>query len=207
MAMAFAAWRPLFLLAGALIIAGGPMHPGGTMAEMLADPSWVPCHTLVLAGFLALLVGLALYPRAVLPDRTRRWLRWATVGTALQTLEMAVHTAAVVDHANLVAGRATPVLTTHLVLAVICYPIFGITMAGLIVAGARDRVLASRWVAWLGVAGALAHGAAPPVVLGTGSEWARILFPCVMLLALWLVLAAVWPRSTARVAAESLGGG
>lgn len=209
----FGLWRVFFALSALFILAGGPQHPGGTMAEMLAHPKWVPSHTLLLAGFLALLAGLILYQRGVaLPDRTRRWVRLAMIGTALQALEMVFHTAAVVDHANLVAGRGTPVLTTHLWMAIVLYPIFGLTVAGLIVATARDRTLGSPWIAWLGIVGALAHGAAAPLVVQFEVQWARILFPMVMLLALWMLLAAFWPRrlkaerTTAGLATEPVAG-
>jgi len=187
-------WRPLFLLAGILILMGGPRHPNGTMAEMLADPEWVPAHALMLASFIALLLGLVLYRRAfALPGRTSRWVRLAAVGTALQAVEMAVHTGAFVDHANLVAGRATPVLTTHLWLAVVAYPVFAVAIVGLILATARDRSLASPWVAWIGVLGTLAWGAAAPLAILTDLEWVGYLFPGVLGLAVWLVLAAFWP--------------
>ncbi|HSU16972.1 hypothetical protein [Longimicrobium sp.] len=188
-------WRAGFALSGLLILAGGPRHPGGTMAQMLASPEWVPSHSLLLAAFAVLLGGLLLFRRehAALPVRTRRWLRLAIVGTALQTVEMAFHLASVTDLANLTAGRAAPVLTTHLVLAVLVSPIFAATIIGLVVAGALDRVLASRWIAPIAVAGALAHGlAAPLVVLGAPGNW-RFLFPGVALFAVWLVLCALWP--------------
>jgi hypothetical protein len=190
----FGLWRPFFLLGGILIILGGPRHPDGTMAEMLADPDWVPSHALMFAGFAALLVGLFFYRRsASFPDRTRRWVRWALFGTALQALEMAIHTAASVDLANLVAGRPTPVLTTHLALSVVAYPVFGLTSIGLIIAGARDRALGSLWIAWIGVVGALAWGLSAPLVILTDVGWAGILFPGIAVFALWLVLAAAWP--------------
>ncbi len=193
-------WRLCFILAALFILIGGPQHPGGTMAEMLTHPKWVLSHLLVLAGFVALLVGLLLYQRATsLPSRTQRWLRFAIIGTVLQAIEMVFHTAAVVDHHNLIAGSATPVLTTHLWLAVIFYPIFGLTLAGFIIAGMRDRVLGSAWIAWLGILGVLAHGAAPPLVILLNIEGARILFPFIMGFALWLILAALWPL---RVKAE-----
>ncbi len=87
------------------------------------------------------------------------------IGTALQVIEMVMHTVSVVDHANLVAGRATPVLTTHLGLAVVFYPIFAVTIVGLILAGMRDRSLGSPWIGWLGILGVAAHGAAAPLVI------------------------------------------
>ncbi len=187
-------WRLCFLLAGVLILAGGPLHPGGTMAEMLAHPDWVLSHALMTAAFVLLCAGLALYRRGVpVASRSERWSRLALYGTILQTVEMVLHTAAVVDQPNLVAGRATPVLTAHLWLAVVAYPVFGGTFIGFIVATSRDRVLGSRWIAWLGILGAACHGLAAPIVILFESELARVLFPMVMFLALWLFLAAVWP--------------
>ena len=187
-------WRLCFIVSALFLIAGGPQHPGCEMHEMLANPKWVPAHTLLLAGFVTLLVGLLLYKRATsLPDATRRWLRLAIIGTVLQTIEMAFHTAAVVDHDHLVAGQSTPVLTTHLWLAVIFYPIFGLTIIGFIIAGMRDHVIGSPWIGWLGIAGALANGAAPPLVVLLKIEAARILFPLLLLFALWLILAGLWP--------------
>lgn len=190
----FGWWRPCLLLAAGFILGGGPLHPRGSMAEMLGHPNWVLSHVLVTAGFLALLGGLVAYRREVaLPARSARWTRWTIWATALQLVEMVLHTVSVVDHHNLVAGQPTPVLSAHLAMAVVAYPIFGIAAAGWIVATARDRALASPWVAWLGVIGALAHGAAPVLVVTFGIMQARILFPMVMLLALWLLLAALWP--------------
>lgn len=171
------------------------------MAEMLAHPQWVPAHSLLLAGFALLPIGLLLHRRAVrLPGTSARWTWLAIAGAVFQAVEMAFHLAAYVDHANLVAGRATPVLTTHLWLAAVSYPIFGVTVVGWIVVGARDKVIGSPWITWLGVLGAIAHGAAAPLAVVLELEWARVLFPMVVLLALWLVLAGFWPiRRTAAI--------
>ena len=191
-------WRPCFLLAGVFILIGGPLHPGGTMEQMLAHPNWVPSHLLQLAGFLALGAGLVLHRRAVpLSEQSTRWSRWALYGTALQAFEMVLHTASSVDHGRLMAGEPTPVLTAHLALAVVAYPLFAAAIVGWILATARDRTLASPWVAWLGIIGVVAHGLAAPLVVAFGLMQFRILFPMVMLLALWLILAALWPRRAA----------
>jgi len=196
-------WRPFFALSALLIMTGGPMHPRGNMAEMLGHHNWVLSHSLMLGGFLSLLFGLILYNRGVAaPERTRRWVRLAAIGTALQAIEMAFHTASVVDHDNLIAARATPVLTTHMWLAVALYPIFAVLIIGLIVAGARDRSLGSPWISWLGILGAVAHGAAASLTVAFHIGWAPVLFPFLLLLALWLLLAALWPsRSVALTAA------
>jgi hypothetical protein len=192
--MKLQAWRVCFIVAALFLFAGGPQHPGGTMAEMLGDPKWVPAHLLLLAGFVMLLVGLLLYKAGTsLPRSAERWLRFAIIGTVLQIIEMAMHTAAVVDHHHLVAGEATPVLSTHLWLSIFFYPIFGLTIIGFIIAGMRDKVIGSPWIGWLGIAGALAHGAAPPLVVGLKIAGAGILFPFLLLFALWLILAGLWP--------------
>jgi hypothetical protein len=187
-------WRGLLVLAGVLILVGGPQHPGGSMAEMLADPVWVPAHALMLVAFVAMLAGLVLYARDVaLPARTTWWLRLALFGLVLQSIEMAFHTAAYVDLENLLAGRATPVLTTHLWMTPIFYPIFAVTVAGFIIAATRDRALGSSWIGPLGVVGALAHGAAGVLVPVFNVGWARALFPMIVLMALWAILAGLWP--------------
>ncbi len=58
----------------------------------------------------------------------------------------------------------------------------------------RARAIGSVWMAWIGVLGALSHGLAAILVAGLGLLQFRVLFPGVVLLALWLVLAALWPR-------------
>jgi hypothetical protein len=42
-------WRMFFALSGAGILAGGPLHPVGTMADMLAHPDWFSAHALMLS--------------------------------------------------------------------------------------------------------------------------------------------------------------
>jgi glucan phosphoethanolaminetransferase (alkaline phosphatase superfamily) len=187
-------WRLLFFLAALLILVGAPQHPRGTMAQMLAHPKWVAAHVLVLAGFLALLGGLVLFGRPMLLSaRTKRWTRIAAIGSALQAFEMVFHTAAVMDLHHLTAGESTPVLSIHLALSLVCYPLFAASLVGFIIACLRDHTLGSPWIAWIGILGAICHGAAPVLVVGLQWNGARILFPFIILLALWLALAAAWP--------------
>ena len=187
-----ALWRPAFVLAAVLLLVGAPQHPDGTMEEMLGHAAWVRAHSLMLAGFVALMVGLVVF-RATpsLPDRTHRWTRYAMVGTALQVVEMVLHTASVVDHGNLVAGQPTPVLTTHLAASVVFYPAFSATVIGLVVVAAREGVLGARGISWLGVVGLAANGMAPALIL-SGIEDARYLFRLLLLFAVWLILSSVW---------------
>jgi hypothetical protein len=197
-------WRVLLGASAIILMIGGPLHPGGDMAQMLADPNWIPSHVLQLVSYSALVAALVVFGRQPnLPSRTRRWTRIAVIGALLQTTEMVAHTVAYVDHAHLVAGHATPVLSTHLAMSIVFYPAFGIAMIAFIVATARERTLASPWIAWLGVVGAAAHASAPPLVVGLGLLQARILFPMVMLFGLWMLLASLWPVRAAQATASS----
>jgi hypothetical protein len=185
-------WRIAFFTAGVLVIAGAWQHPRDpTMAEMLANPNWFMSHALMTVGFGAMLAGLLWFGRdrgSGMAGVTR-----LTIGaTALQLFEMALHTAAMVDHDRLIADDSTPVLSTHLVMAVLFYPVFGAAAIAFIVAGIRTRTLGSPWIGWLGIIGAAAHGLSAPLVVGLNVN-AVILFPMLMLFALWLVLAAIWP--------------
>jgi hypothetical protein len=195
-------WRLAFLIGGGLVLTGGPRHPRGPMAEMLAHPDWTPAHVWMLAGFVALLIGLTTLPHdALLTNRLRRWRRVAIAATAFQAVEVAVHTVAVLDHANLVAGRPTPILTTHMMLSVIAYPLFAVGIIGFMVTASRERTLGSPWITWLGALGALGHGAAAPLAVVAKLAWAPLLFPLLTLLAIWMVLAALWPRGAAAALA------
>jgi len=202
----FSPWRALFVLGGVLVSAGGFMHPRGTMAEMLAEPIWFRGHATSALGYLALCAGLALYRRdAAPPERTRRWAGAAAVLMGFEAVEMTVHTFAYVD-AGAAADRvhgatmATPVLTTHLWMATIIYPLTGIAMIALIWTGMRERSLGSRWTGWLGMAGALAHAAVMPLVFLMDMLQFGILFPMILLLTMWFILAGAWPRRSRSVA-------
>lgn len=188
-------WRGVFVVAGILYLAGGAQHPRGEMEAMLADPIWVPGHLTSLAGLLAFAVGLVLFRRANPTSASLdRWVRLGIVVAALETIEMAVHTLAYVDAHALVAGHSTPVLTTHLWLATLIYPIFGVVMFGMIRAGQREGALGSPWINWIGMVGAIAHGIVMPLIFFFDFMPARVLFPIAALtLSLWFILAGVWP--------------
>jgi hypothetical protein len=196
-------WRVLFALAGILIVVGGPMHPAGSMEQMLADPKWVPAHSLLLAGFVAFLGALITVYRMGLPQSVRRWTAFAIAATALQAIEMALHTAAVVDHEHLVTHHATPVLSTHLAMSLVVYPLFAIAVVGFLWTAAKARLVGSPWIAWIGALGALGHGAAAPLFVGLDLPWARSLFATLILLAFWAIAAAVWPAR--KLAAQVAG--
>ena len=192
-------WRVWFVAAGMLMLAGGPRHPGGSMLEMLRHHDWFMAHALVTLGYGAMVAGLVAFSRtAANTPSMKRWTGLAIGGTALQTVEMAVHTAAMVDAANLAAGHATPVLTTHLTMSMVFYPLFGITSAAFFVKGMRERAIGSPWIVAIGVIGTVANGIAPILVGLFGWMEARILFAFMVGIAIWLLLAAVWPASALR---------
>ena len=192
-------WRALFVVAGVLMLAGGPRHPGGSMLEMLQHHDWFMAHALVTLGYGAMLAGLVAFSRtAANAPAMKRWTRLAIVGTALQTVEMAVHTAAMVDAAHLAAGHPTPVLTTHLTMAMVFYPLFGVASAAFFVQGMRERAIGSPWIVAIGVIGTVANGIAPILVGLLGWTEARILFAFMVGIAIWLILAAMWPTSALR---------
>ncbi len=200
-------WRVMFVIAGVFYLAGGAQHPRGEMVEMLADPAWLPGHATSLAGLVAFVLGLVLFRRAhATSPSVDRWLRFGIVVTALEAVEMAVHTIAYVDAHALAGGHSTPVLTTHLWLATLIYPIFGVVMLGMIRAAQRERSLGSPWFNWIGMTGAVAHGIVMPVLMFLEYMPARVLFPIAALtLSLWFILAGLWPVRSVAMSGTSAG--
>jgi hypothetical protein len=192
-------WRILFAAGGVIMAAGGPLHPRGeTMHSMLIDPNWFPSHMAQLVGFGLMTLGMMRF-RRVLPHSpaVRRWSGLAALGLALQTVEMAFHLASMVDAEKLAAGLATPVLSTHIVLALTIYPLLAILVSGLIVVAARTRELGTPLLAPLGIAGLVAQAIAVVLVAGFDMQAARIGFPMVMLFAIWTVVVSLMPSRTA----------
>jgi hypothetical protein len=91
-----------------------------------------------------------------------------------------------------------PVLTTHLAMSMVFYPLFGITTAAFFIQGMRERAIGSPWIVWIGVIGTLANGMAPILVGLFGWTEARILFAFMVGIAIWLLLAALWPTFALR---------
>ena len=169
------------------------------MLEMLRHHDWFMAHALVTLGYGTMVAGLVAFSRTgANTPAMKRWTRFAIVGTALQTVEMTVHTAAMVDAGHLAAGHATPILTTHLAMSMVFYPLFGITTAAFFIKGMRERTIGSPWIVWIGVIGTVANGIAPILVGLVGWTEARILFVFMVGIAIWLLLAAVWPTSASR---------
>ncbi len=198
-------WRPLFILAGLISLAGGSQHPNGTMVEMLADPAWLPSHAVVFVGLVVRTAGLAMLRRTVACSRTLdRLLLLGIIASALEVVEMAFHTMAYVDLEALRAGESTPIHTIHTRLAVVVYPLFGLILIAVIRLAQREGVLGSVWIGWIGILGGTLHGAAVILVGPAGILQAQVLFAVSAIsLSLWFVLAGAWPaRVPAGGAAE-----
>jgi len=194
-------------MAGILLLIGGPLHPRAdttksfneSTALMLADPNWPIAHALMLASYVLLLVAfIGMARRPDVPNSVRHILRFAQVGAALSVVEMAFHLAAMVDRASLTAGGPTPVLTTHLTLAVVAYPVLGLSVVALAFQGARTRSLGGWAIGWLGALGGMAHAVSAPLVVLTRDQRYSALFTGAAVVALWLCLVAIWPVGKAR---------
>ena len=193
-------WRLTLGLAGLFLFVGGPLHPegdpslgfDGTTAMMLADPNWVPSHALMLVSFILILPGLVGLARSgLLGDASSPLMRVAIVGAVVAVVEGVLHLVAVVDSEALRAGASTPILSAHLALAVVAYPLLGLPLAAIAWFGGRGRVLTHPIVGALGVIGGVSHGiAAPIVVLSRDSRFA-VLFMGAVFLAIWLIAVGV----------------
>ena len=75
---------------------------------------------------------------------------------------------------------------------------FGITSAAFFIKGMRERAVGSPWIVAIGVSGTLANGIAPILVGLFGWMEARILFAFMVGVAIWLLLAAMWPTAARR---------
>ena len=193
-------WRPLFILGGLISLGGGSQHPNGTMVEMLADPAWLPSHAVVFVGLVARTAGLVMLRRTAACSRTLdRLLLLAIIASALEVVEMALHTMAYVDLEALRAGESTPIHTTHTWLAIAVYPLFGLILIAVIRLAQREGVLGSAWIGWIGMLGGTLHGAAVLIVGAAGILQAQVLFAVsAICLSLWFVLAGVWPARVPR---------
>jgi hypothetical protein len=187
-------WRPA-LAAGALCVAvGGAAHPipyvspsfEQTIADMLADPGWVPSHAIVLVGLVLMIPGLLGLGRIAVSSAMRAVVGFAVAGALLSVVEMAFHVAAVIDLDALVAGRPTPVLHTHMVLEAMATPLFGFPLAALAFLAAKRGTPVQALVDAVGILGGLMFGLAGPVVVGTRAPEIHLLFSGSILLSLWL---------------------
>lgn len=184
--------------AGTLVV-GGFLHPDqdpnlpeeAILAVWLGDPLWVPSHSLLLVGAILLVPGLLglLGGRPDLPVGARRAAWSAVAGAALWVVEGVPHLAAAAESAAAAAGRSTPLLVSHQLLALLAFPLVGLSVAALAVRGGRR--LAHPVFAGLAAVGGVAWAAAPWAVGPLRIESVGRLFPMGMLMAAWFLAVGV----------------
>jgi hypothetical protein len=185
-------WWPWALIAGGVsLFVGGMLHPeqapaaseAAGLAAWIGDPLWIPAHTFILLSSILFVLGLVglLGHRPDLPESARRagWL--AVAGAALSAVENVPHLAATTESAAAAAGHATPLLHAHMTLALISFPLFGLSLGALALGG----------IAW---------AAAPWAVGPFAVESLAVLFIVGMLMALWFVAVGVRALLTRRSA-------
>lgn len=194
------AWRIILVVSGLLIIAGGRMHPsaeaGGSLreelAEMTADPSWIPGHTLVMLGTLGIVIALWWARSLGVWSRTGRALTVAAVAMSLYAVETVFHLAAAVDADNLAHGHAAPVAFTHIGLSIVLYPLAGTALAWLGVSLNRTESGVRRVVPVLAVlAGTLHAISVPATILLPDAEISPVFALAGVGMALWALLTGV----------------
>ncbi|MFI6096963.1 hypothetical protein ACIA8G_15480 [Lentzea sp. NPDC051213] len=202
-----AGWWPWALTVGAVaLFIGGMLHPrkdpalSGHAAEAawIGDPMWVPSHALVLLSSTLFALGLVglLRHRPDLPAAARRAGWTAVAGAVLSVIENVPHLAATTESDAAAAGHATPFLSTHMVLALLAFPLFGFSVAAL--AALSKRHLAHPALGVGAVIGGISWGLAPWVVGPLGLESFNVLFIVGMLMALWFAAVGIGSLIPAR---------
>jgi uncharacterized membrane protein YuzA (DUF378 family) len=120
--------------------------------------------------------------------RRAAWV--AALAAVLLVVEGAFHLAAFVDEDAARSGAATPVLSTHMVMSLIIYPLFTLALAAL--ALLSGRTLTHPVVGVLGAIGAIAFGVAPALVGPAGIDSLAVLFGVGgILMSLWFIVVGV----------------
>lgn len=193
-------WPWALTAGGVLFLIGGPLHPGTdtslpeaqATAESIGAATWIPSHALILAGATGYLIGLFGLARSPmpLPTAARRAAWVAAIGGVLLAIESVVHLGAFLDEDAALAGDATPVLSTHMALSLVVYPVFTFAVAALAVLS--RNALTHPVVGIIGAIGAIAFGVAPALVGLADIEALAVLFPIgAAVLALWFTVVGV----------------
>ena len=167
-------WRLLFVAAGATMALGGPLHPESDakdslrdeLATMTSGDTWVLSHSLIAIGTALLAIGLwSAYRSDAWPRSTRTALRVTAVTMSLHVIETIFHLASVVDSSALAAGDPAPIAFAHVGLALVLYPVSGLSFAWLSarlfgVVGTPEKVFGI-----VGVAAGVIHAVSVPATV------------------------------------------
>jgi hypothetical protein len=190
-------WRPLFVAAGVLMAASGPLHPesdaSGTtreeLATMTAGDTWIVSHAGVAFGTLLLALGLwSAHRSGRWPIATRRTLRLAAIAVSVYVVETVMHLAAVIDKDALAAGDPAPIAFSHLALAAVLYPLSGVAIVALAVRLFGAVTAGNKVLAGIGVLAGIAHAVSVPLtLLAPDLETTPVFAAGGMLLAAWAI--------------------
>ena len=177
--------RPLIVLGALASAVGGNLHPEApeglsfrdNLVAMMDDPAWVPGHAIATIGLALLTAGLVIAKRRGAWPSVSGLLPFAAISAGAYALEMAVHTASVVDKDQLAGGGIGAVAGVHLALAVLTSPFFGAATVLLAVRLFRTWAVPLRPFAALGVIGGVATALAAPLTVGFQDPEFAALFP------------------------------
>ncbi len=196
----YGVWPWALAAGGLLFLIGGALHPdedsslpeAEATAESLGSATWIPSHALLLAGTIGFLIGLFALARSRTPlSKAARRAAWiAAVGAVLFAVEGVFHLAAFADEQAALAGTDTPLLSTHMAMGLVVYPLFTFAVAALAVLS--GRTLTHPVIGIIGAIGAVAFGVAPALVGLAGIDALGFLFPLGgIVMALWFTLIGV----------------
>ncbi len=207
-------WRALFVLAGATMAIGGPLHPDADaedslrdeLATMTSGDTWVLSHSLIAVGTALLAIALwTAYRGRSWPASVQRALRAAAVTMSLYVVETVFHLASVVDSDRLANGETAPVAFTHVGLALLLYPVTGLTFAWFNARLFRAVAPLERTAPVVGVVAGLLHATSVPLtVVFPDLEVTPVFASAGMLLATWSLLIGVFGVHARRGADVSI---
>jgi pimeloyl-ACP methyl ester carboxylesterase len=188
-------WRFAFVLAGISMAVGGSNHPEGDaedsltgeLATMTQDDSWVMAHSFLAGGTALLAIGLWLAHRnRSWPTSTRRALHVVAVTMSLYFVETIFHLASAVDSDALANGDTAPVAFAHVALAIVLYPLSGLTLAWLNSRVVLAATLPMKTFGVVGVVAGLLHAASVPLTLMfPDTEFSQVFASAGILTAVW----------------------
>lgn len=166
----------------------------GAVASMAAQPAWVLSHVIGLLALTLIGAGMVTLVRSHRFAESPRlhWWGWAVVAAVvIGAIETIPHILVASESAALAAGGPTPITDLHLALQILFTPAYGLSIAGLAVAG-FGRV-AHPAVCLLGVVGGVFLAPAGPMLWLTGDPMFGLLF--IPANGTWLFLLGVSVRS------------
>lgn len=190
-------WRIAFVLAGATMAFGGSQHPEGDareslrdeLATMTAGDTWVLSHVFLALGTALLAAGLwSAHRNRAWPSSTWRALHVCAITMSLYVIETVFHLASAVDSEALADGEAAPIAFVHVGLALVLYPVSGLTFAWLNTRVLRAATLPMKTFGVVGIIAGLLHAASVPLtVVRPDTEFSQVFAGAGMLLAIWSI--------------------